>query len=147
MPVVRLPGLGVRLRRARRTDLDAVRALLGRPPWPGAQRFDRRYVADLGHDVYVAQDARGEVVGVVAVVYVRSLARGRWRAVLDVLRARERAVGEALLAFAEGRARHRGCRTLETWPESDDDPLVAQVAARGWRAGCAGWATTLEERP
>lgn len=147
MPAARLSGLGVRLRRARRTDLDAVRALLGRPVRAGERRFDRRYVTDLGHDVFVAQDGTDEVVGVVGVVYVRSLARGRWRAVLDVLRARDRPVGDALLVFAEGRARARGCSTLEAWPEGDADPLVAYVAARGWRTGGPGWVTTLAESP
>jgi len=145
MPARRLPGLGVRLRRARRTDLPALRALLRRPARPGEQRFDRRFVTDLGHDAYLAQDGTGAVVGVVGIVYVRSLACGRWRAVLDVLRARDAALADALLAFAEERARRRGCSTLEAWPLEPSDPLLDAVAARGWHSGLAGRMKTLEE--
>ena len=144
MPARRLPGLGVRVRRARRTDLEAVRALLGRPVRPAEQRFDRRVVTDLGSDVYLAEDDGSAVVGVVGVFYLRSLASGRWRAVLDVLRARDEPLAAALVAFAEERARGRGCTTLEAWPARDDDPLVPAVVARGWRPAPPAHVVSLE---
>lgn len=133
MPARRLPGLGVRLRRGRRTDLTAVRALLGRTDRPGAQRFDRRVVTDLGGDVYVAEDAAGGLVGVVAVAYVRSLREGRWTALLDVLRARDVALATALLECAAGRARARGCTALQTLAAAGDAGLAETLGALGWQ--------------
>src|SRR5262249_51187735 len=74
---------GLRLRRGRRSALDRLRGLLSKRSEPRAERFDRRTLADLGHDVYVAEAPGGELVGVVAVAYVRSLRAGRFAAVLD----------------------------------------------------------------
>jgi hypothetical protein len=91
-------------------------------------------LADLGMDVYVAEDATGAIVGVVAVAYYRSLMQGGQSAVLDGARAASAPVLEALLAFAEERARRRGCQRLAA-PVDADAALRAALTARGYRAG------------
>jgi hypothetical protein len=131
-----LPGSDVRVRRGRRHDLDAVRALLGGDgPTP---RVFRRLVADLGADVYVAEDADGGIVGLVSVAYARSLVRGGASALLDGVRAVGQPAGpllEGLIAFAEERARRRGCLRLAAWVEPDDVALRTALQARGYRTG------------
>jgi hypothetical protein len=133
-----LPGTGVRVRRGRRRDLAGVRSLLGDPAREGLERRFRRIVADLGADVYVAEDGAGAIVGLVSVVYARSLARGGVSALLDGARARPDPgpdVLAGLVAFAEERARKRGCRRLAAWVDPDDGALRATLVARGYRAG------------
>ena len=108
-------------------------------------RFYRRIIADLGTDVYVAEDARGEIVGLVALVYARSLVRGGLSATLDGAHARHapaRALVDGLVAFAEERARRRGCRRLTAWVGAEDVELRAALLARGYRAGEL-WVTEL----
>jgi hypothetical protein len=61
----------VRVRRGRRSDVARVRGLLPLDD-PRRERFDRRTFASLAGDVYVAEDARGAIVGVVSVAYLRS---------------------------------------------------------------------------
>jgi hypothetical protein len=131
-----LAGTTVRVRRGRRGDLPRVLALLGRAHGPREARLYRRVVADLGTDLYVAEDARGDVVGLVSVVYGRSLFRGGLAARLDGARASDAApaVLEGLLAFAERRARRRGCARLEVRLEGADAALRAALLARGYRA-------------
>ena len=110
----------VHIRRGRRTDFTAVMALLaesgGTVPVPDRatlRRF-RQLVADLGGDFYLAlvDDA---VVGLVHVTYARQLAAPP-SALLDQLvvvpACQRRGIGSALLAFAERRARQRGCSTF-----------------------------------
>ena len=100
-------------------------------------RFFRRLVADLGHDLYVAEDAGGEIVGLVAVSYARSLLRGGRSALLDGVRTRREPAGpllQGLVAFAEERARRRGCRRLAAWVDPGDAGLHAALLARGYRA-------------
>src|SRR5439155_721933 len=76
-PMARLlPGTAVRVRRGRRHDLPGVQALLAAPADDRLERVFRRILADLGTDLYVAEDERGEIVGLVSVLYARSLARG-----------------------------------------------------------------------
>src|SRR5262245_328734 len=70
-----LPGTGLRVRRGRRADLPQLAAVLG-PGGEGLERVLRRLLADLGRDVYVAEEPGGEIVGLVSVVYARSLVRG-----------------------------------------------------------------------
>jgi hypothetical protein len=131
----RLEG-GLRLRRGRRRDLDRLRGLLSGRSEPRAERFDRRTLADLGHDVYVAEAPGGELVGVVVVAYVRSLRAGRFAAVLDMARATPdggRPLLDALLDLAEERARRRGCRHVRAWLGHDDGALRAALTSRGWQ--------------
>ncbi|HYY05231.1 MAG TPA: hypothetical protein VE997_01540, partial [Candidatus Limnocylindria bacterium] len=98
------------------------------------ERIFRRLLADLGTDLYVAEDERGEIVGLVSVLYARSLARGGRSALLDGARARRPALLPELVAFAEERARKRGCRRLAAWVEAGDAELRAALVARGYRA-------------
>ena len=133
-----LPGTAVRVRRGRRRDLASVQSLLGESAGAGLERLFRRIVADLGSDVYVAEDGAGEIVGLVSVVYARSLVRGGVSAMLDGARARRQpapAILEGLVAFAEERARKRGCRRLTAWVDPDDRDLRETLVARGYRPG------------
>jgi len=133
-----LPGTAMRVRRGRRRDLPQVETVLGAGAGDRLARYYRRILADLGTDVYVAEDAHGEIVGIVAVAYARSLMRGGLSAMLDGACARHqpaRPVLEGLLAFAEERARRRGCRRLTAWVDREDAELRATLLARGYRAG------------
>ncbi len=132
-----LPGASVRLRRGRRRDVAGVRALLGDAS-ERRERYDRRLLTDLGTDVYVAEDAGGEIVGVVAVAYLPSLRLGRAAAVLDAARTRDAGAVSLLaelIAFAEERARRRGCREVSARIGDDDVALRAALTARGYRTG------------
>ena len=131
-----LPGTAVRVRRGRRQDLLQVRALLDPGAGDGLERLYRRILADLGMDVYVAEDPAGEIVGVVSVAYRRSLMRGGRSAILDGARVGHApGVLEGLVAFAEERARRRGCRRLGAWVGTEDAALRATLVARGYRLG------------
>lgn len=132
-----LPGLAVQIRRGRRHDLPGVEAVLGGRP-PGAfERLYRRIVADLGADLYVAEDARGEIVGLVSLVYAHSLTGGlsAWLDGAHALEPPSRGLLEALVAFAEERARRRGCRRLTACFDREHPELRATLLARGYRAG------------
>jgi GNAT superfamily N-acetyltransferase len=138
MPPRLLPGTSLHVRRGCRRDLPQMQILLGVPPGDRLEKFGRRVLADLGADVYVAEEPDGEIVGVVSLVYARSLVRGGLSAVLDGARARRppaRPLIEGLVAFAEERARRRGCRRLTAWVDADDTELRAALLARGYRAG------------
>src|SRR5262245_52613146 len=138
MPAEALAGTNVRVRRGRRGDLPRVLALLGLAPEPRRARLYRRVVADLGTDLYVAEDAGGAVVGLVSIVYSRSLFQGGLSARLDGARAvasPAAPVLDGLIAFAERRARRRGCRRLEAPLDGHDPELSAALRARGYRAG------------
>jgi hypothetical protein len=126
---------GLRVRRGRRHDLERLHGLIAGCGEPRVERFDRRTLADLSHDVYVAEAPGGEIVGVVAVAYVRSLAGGRFAAVLDTARIAPGPGGallDALLDVAEERALRRGCRQVRAWLGPDDGQLRAALASRGW---------------
>jgi len=138
MPAEALAGTNVRVRRGRRGDLPRVLALLGRESAPRSARLYRRVVADLGTDLYVAEDTAGEVVGLVSIVYSRALFRGELSARLDGARASASPavpVLDGLIAFAERRARRRGCRRLEASLDGGDAELRTTLLARGYRAG------------
>jgi GNAT superfamily N-acetyltransferase len=116
--------------------LAAVQTLLGADGLP--PKFFRRLINDLGADVYVAEDPGGAIVGLVSVAYARSLVRGGASALLDGVRAAREPAGpllEGLIAFAEDRARRRGCRRLAAWVEPGDGALRAALLARGYQAG------------
>jgi hypothetical protein len=134
----RLPGTLVRVRRCRRHDLSPVRTLLGVEADGRFERLFARLVRDLGGDVYVAEDVAGEIVGLVALRYTRSLAARGMAAILDQARAREDAdtpLLDGLVAFAEARARRRGCDRLTAWVDERDAALRAALVARGYRSG------------
>lgn len=133
-----LPGTGFRVRRGRRRDLPQLAALLGCDAAGWRARAFRRIIADLGTDVYVAENEGGEIVGMVSVVYARSLAQGGLCALLDAARTRHEpayALLAPLVAFAEERARKRGCRRLMACIDREDAALRDLLAERGWAPG------------
>src|SRR3989442_13650722 len=107
-----LPGTAVRVRRGRRHDLAAVQALLAAPADDRLARVFRRILADLGTDLYVAEDERGEIVVLVSVLYARPLARGGRSALLVGARARRPSLLTALVPLAEGSPGNRDSRLL-----------------------------------
>jgi GNAT superfamily N-acetyltransferase len=134
----RLPGTQVRVRRCRRHDLSPVRALLGVEADGRFERLFARLVRDLGGDLYVAEDVAGEIVGLVSLRYTRSLAQRGMAAILDQARAQGGADApllDGLVAFAEARARRRGCHHLTAWVDERDGALRAALVARGYRSG------------
>jgi GNAT superfamily N-acetyltransferase len=130
----------IRHRRARRSDFDAIRAIMvsaGLPvpaPERAALRQFRRVVADLGADVYVA-DVDACVLGVMHITYTRPLS-GPPRAHLELLAvasdARGRGVGRSLATFAAARARRRGCVALQCGAPPTDGGRTF-FARTGWR--------------
>lgn len=121
----------IRCRRARRTDAEAILALLTAIPDADRRtrhRF-RKLIADLGADCYVA--TRDEVViGVVHVTYARHLLDGQ-RATVELVRGadgHEADVGRALAALVRERARRRDCQRID-WRETPQDAAAAAFAA------------------
>jgi GNAT superfamily N-acetyltransferase len=110
----------VHIRRGRRTDFTAVMSLLAAggmavpaPERATLRRF-RQVVADLGGDFYLAA-VDDVVVGLVHVTYARQLAAPPGASLDQLVVAppyRRCGIGSALLAFAERRARQRGCDTF-----------------------------------
>jgi len=133
-----LPGTALSVRRGRRCDVAQVAHVLGGDAAVRLERGLRRILADLGTDVYVAEDGAGTIVGIVAVAYARSLVRGGLQAMLDGARTRSRPAGPVLtglVALAEERARRRGCRRLAAWVDAGEEDLRAALLARGYRPG------------
>ncbi len=111
----------IHLRRARRTDFNAIWALLttsGMADGNGTDRATlrryRRIVGDLGADLYVAE-TDGRPLGLVHVTYARRLAEAP-EARLELLLVDQAAEREGLevemAVFAAARARRRGCAAL-----------------------------------
>jgi len=139
-----------RIRRSRRTDFPAVLRLLAAagaslpPPDRTTLHRFRRLVADLGSDLYLAL-VDDEAVGLLHVTYARQLVRppvARVECMLVAPAVRRQGIGTALLAWADGRARRRGCGALR-WALPPEDP-----AARGFaeRAGLLHTETTVVRR-
>lgn len=128
------------IRRGKRTDIPALRALSGavagsaraqnqnqdkdqdqgpklkeasQPMTKQEIQHWRRLASDPSLDFYVAEQA-GSLQGMVLVDYLRSLHDPGWRASLDITVPASAAegVGQALLDFAKARARKRGCRFM-----------------------------------
>jgi GNAT superfamily N-acetyltransferase len=134
-----MPDPRIRIRRGRRTDFTAVMHVLAGadtplpPPDRATLRRFRNLVADLGGDFYVAA-VDETLAGLVHVTYARQLrflAAARLEQLLVAAPFRGRGVGSALLAFAQQRARRRGCATLACLPPPADVPVRAFLAKRG----------------
>ncbi|MFN8545185.1 MAG: hypothetical protein U0807_13400 [Candidatus Binatia bacterium] len=124
------------MRRGSRRDAPQVEALLGRAPGGASERRCRRLLGGLGADVYLAESSRGDLIGLVSLAYARSLVRDGLAAVLDGVHARQEPAApllDGLIAFAEERARRRGCRHVLAWVEPGDTALVAALRARAYR--------------
>jgi len=132
----------IRYRRARRSDFDAIRALLVAAGLAaltaeraGRHRF-RALVADLGGDLYVAESDL-QVLGVVHVVYHRRLTGGpeaRLALLAVAPQARRRGIGRGLAALAVARARRRGCSALRCDAATDGGDQRAFLTRTGWQA-------------
>ena len=139
----------IHIRRGRRTDYAALAALC---TWPATEgnlpRLFRRAVADLGYDLYVAEEG-GRAIGVVAVSYVRALGLGGQRATLEELvvdpKRRGTGVGRQLAEFALLRARRRGARAFEA---CSPDVAAGRFLERvGFRPCGTRYSRALEEDP
>jgi GNAT superfamily N-acetyltransferase len=110
----------IRIRRGRRDDWEALSAFAAWPEVDGSPRRSirmfRRTVADLGYDLYVA-DEDGRAVGMIAVSYARVLALGGQRATLEeiVVRPDRRGagIGRELVEFVVRRAARRRVRRFD----------------------------------
>lgn len=121
---------GIRFRRARRDDVPAIVRLLaddglgrGRervedplpdPYWRAFEEIDASPV----HELVVAEDADGAVVGCLQLTYVAGLSRmGRRRAIVEAVRVasslRGRGIGEAMMRDAIERAKAAGCGLVQ----------------------------------
>jgi len=129
----------VRVRRARRDDLDRVRALLGEsaPPSLAERKRWRHLVSTLREDCYLAEREDDDVLlGLVLIAYTRGL--GLPVAVVRTLHGPSDAVAQALLGCARRRARSHGCARLEVQmpQESPLEPaLTASLLGSGWQPG------------
>ena len=82
------PDDRLRIRRAKRTDIPALR-ILTTPSTPGPisraeTRHWRRLASDPTLDFYIAEQA-GAVQGMLLVCYVRTLRSSGWQALLDMI--------------------------------------------------------------
>ena len=127
-----MPQGHVRIRRSRRTDFVAVMHLLAAsgvpipPPDRAALRRFRNLVSDLGADFYLAS-VEDTLAGLLYVTYARQLTvppQARLDHLVVAEAFRGRGVGVALLAFAERRARQRGCGALSCALPTASAPLV-----------------------
>ncbi|MCE2486483.1 MAG: hypothetical protein J4F42_13285 [Desulfurellaceae bacterium] len=134
----------LRIRRAKRTDIPALR-LLAAPA--GAElvsraetRYWRRLASDPRLDFYIAEQA-GAVQGMLLVCYVRTLGSPGWQALLDLIVRPAAApdIVQALLGFAKARARRRGCQQLLVQSDRADRQLLTQngFAATGPLFACS----------
>ena len=132
----------VKIRRGKRTDFPALRALLAPAEQAGADKAQvrhwRRLARDPGHDFYVAEQ-EGTIQGMVLVGYVRELRHYGWQAILDMVMPSPAActIGQQLLDFAKARARKRGCQHLLVWvtDQARDERLPALAQAGFRRVG------------
>lgn len=128
----------IRCRRLRRSDADAVFALLegagqsASIPDRARQHRFRQLVADLGGDCYVALSDE-TVVGLVHVTYARHLL-DRQRATVELLLAADPHRGDAAAALADlvgTRARQRGCRVIDWRDPARDEAMRAFASHLG----------------
>ena len=136
----------LRIRRAKRTDIPALR-LLAAPA--GAElvsraetRYWRRLASDPRLDFYIAEQA-GAVQGMLLVCYVRTLGSPGWQALLDLIVRPAAApdIVQALLDFAKARARRRGCQQLLVQSDRAARQLLTQ---NGFAATCPLFACSLD---
>jgi hypothetical protein len=131
----------LRVRRARRDDLDRVRSLLGvhTPPAPRELKRWRRLVSTLREDLYLAErEDDGTLVGLAVIVYVRG--RGPAAAIGRPIHGTSEGAARVLLDCARARAAVRGCERLEVQLAPDalpdqDGGFADALVASGWSDG------------
>ena len=131
------------MRRAKRTDISALRLLAAPAAAESVSRTEtrhwRRLASDPQLDFYVAEQA-GAVQGMLLMCYVRSLGSPGWQALLDlIVRPAAADIAQALLDFAKARARQRGCQQLLVQSDRADRQLLTQngFAAAGPLFSCS----------
>ena len=129
--MVQRPDEILRIRRAKRTDIPALR-ILAAPTAPGPisrveTRHWRRLVSDPALDFYVAEQADA-IQGMLLVCYVRTLGSPGWQALLNMIvrPAAGQDIAQALLDFAKARARKRGCQQLRVQSDRPYRELLIQ---------------------
>jgi hypothetical protein len=125
----------VRVRRARRDDLDRVRSLLGEsaPASLAERKRWRHLVSTLREDLYLAEREDDDaLLGLVVIVYVRGL--GPPVAIVRTLHGPSDAVVQRLLECARRRALSHGCARLEL-QLTEGSALAATLLAGGWQPG------------
>ena len=133
----------LRIRRAKRADIPALRLLAApaaaEPISRAETRYWRRLASDPRLDFYVAEQA-GAVQGMLLVCYMRTLGSPGWQALLDLIVRPAVApdIAQALLDFAKARARQRGCQQLLVQSDRADRQLLTQngFAAAGPLFAC-----------
>ncbi|MDB5443105.1 MAG: family acetyltransferase [Phenylobacterium sp.] len=120
----------IRIRQARREDVDAIVALLagddlgaGRevvsdPPAPAYLQAFGKIAADPRNLLAAAEDASGRIVGTLQLTFIPGLSnQGAELALLQAVRItaelRGQGLGRRLVAWAMGEARRRGCQAME----------------------------------
>ena len=134
---------GLRIRRAKRTDISALRLLAAPAAAESISRAETRHwrhlASDPRLDFYVAEQA-GAVQGMLLVYYMRPLGSPGWQALLDLIVRPAVApdIAQALLDFAKARARQRGCQQLLVQSDRADRQLLTQngFAAAGPLFAC-----------
>jgi GNAT superfamily N-acetyltransferase len=150
-------GTGLDLRPARPDEEDAILALVGADeitrarvpgPWPTERQREglRRILATDDHELLVA--ARdGAVVGVLQLSFLHEFARDGDRAQLETVHVAEaergRGTGRALLEFALGRARERGCGVAQLTSGSFRPGAHRFYEALGFEGTHVGFKRTL----
>lgn len=124
----------LRVRRARRSDLDRVRALLDEvsaPPLRAERKRWRRLVSTLREDLYLAEREDDDaLVGLAVIVYARGL--GPPAAIVRRLHGADDAA-RVLLECATARALARGCARLEV--QVTAGTIADGLIACGWSEG------------
>jgi hypothetical protein len=122
----------LRVRRARRADLEPVRALLGRGAPVRADRHQfRRLVSTLREDLYLVERAHDlTLVGLAVIAYIRGI--GARTAVVRELHGPP-AASRLLLECAHARAQARGCSRLELNLGPTDEATALWLDDLGWR--------------
>jgi len=162
-------GTALEIRSAHSTDLAAIVALLAddelgerRERAGGATGEDghlapayaeafRAIEADPGCELLVVCRA-ARVIGTMQLGYTPGLSRhGAWRATIEAVRVardqRSRGVGRAMIEYAIGRARSRGCRIVQLTSDRSRVDAQAFYDRLGFAASHVGWKLDLDGPP
>lgn len=124
----------IRIRRARRADLDALVTLEARFPTDRLSRASLRHLLARGHaDVWVAE-ADGAIVGDAVVCYRHGSRRARLYSIVTASAYAGRGIGGALLAASEAGAVARGCAHMALEVRPDNEPALRLYRRAGYIA-------------
>lgn len=124
----------IRIRRARRADLDALVRLEARFPTDRLSRASLRHLLARGHtDVWVAE-IEGGIVGDAIVCYRHGSRRARLYSIVTDGAHAGRGIGRALLAACEAGAVARGCTRMALEVRPDNEPALRLYRGAGYTA-------------